>query len=193
MIKAVIFDCFGVLYTDGKSVIIDKCPSESKQDLSDLFMQADYGYISGDGFSTQAAALLGIDVSELLAMSESVYMRNEPLIERIKQYRKQYKIGLLSNVSEEFFSDLFSVADRSALFDTVVLSSQVGLIKPSADIYLLAADRLGVEPGEAVMIDDVERNVEGARNTGMYGIRHVSTNQTVTELEALLASEAKDA
>ena len=193
MIKAIIFDCFGVLYTDGKSVIIDRCPDDNKQELGDLFMQADYGYISGDEFSEKAAALLGIEVSELLTMSESVYVRNEQLLERIMQYKKRFKIGLLSNVSEEFFNELFSAADQSTLFDTVVLSSQVGLIKPSADIYLLTATRLGVEPNEAIMIDDVERNVEGARNTGMYGIRHSSTSETIDELEALIASEAKDA
>lgn len=190
MIKAIIFDCFGVLYTDGKSRIIDACPSKDKDLLNDLFMQADYGFISGNEFTTQVADLLGINVSELLQMTEQLYNRNELLIDYVRQYKQQFKIGLLSNVSEQLFNDLFSVREQELFFDTVVLSSRVGLIKPSADIYRLALSQLGVDAHEAIMIDDVERNVQGARDVGMQGVRFTSTTQTIGELDVLIANGA---
>lgn len=193
MIRAVIFDCFGVLYTDGKSQIIDRCPDENKQALSDLFMQADYGFVSGDEFSIEAARLLNIDISVLKKMMNGMYSRNELLIDRIRLYKQKFKIGLLSNTSEQLFNDLFSQAEQEELFDTVVLSSKVGIIKPSKDIYSLILSKLGVNPEESVMIDDVERNVQGARDSGMHGIRFETTPQLFDDLELLVAQEDKNA
>lgn len=193
MIKAVIFDCFGVLYTDGRSQIIEACPDEKRQALNDLFLQADYGYISGNDFSIAVTELLNMEASVFAAMTDGVYARNELLVERIRSYKKSYKIGLLSNVSENLFVDLFHPEDQAALFDAVVLSSRVGMIKPSEAIYLLAADQLGVSPHEAVMIDDIERNVQGARDAGMQGIQFTSTPQVIADLDALLAEKVHHA
>lgn len=193
MIRAVIFDCFGVLYTDGKSQIIEACPPDKRQTLGDLFMQTDYGFISGDEFTKAVAELLGMNEQQLKTMTSGLYSRNEQLLTHVRRYKQQFKIGLLSNVSEELFMSLFSPGDQAELFDTVVLSSREGIIKPSAAIYLKTAARLGVQPDEAVMIDDVEQNVEGAKATGMHGIQYTSIAQTVETIDALLASKARNA
>ncbi|WP_245775938.1 HAD-IA family hydrolase [Saccharopolyspora flava] len=70
-------------------------------------------------------------------------------------------------------------------FDSVVLSGAVGFAKPDAEIYRLAARRLGLEPGECVFVDDLRRNVDGAVATGMVGIHHSDRDSTTVELEAL--------
>ncbi|GAA1348859.1 HAD-IA family hydrolase [Saccharothrix algeriensis] len=72
------------------------------------------------------------------------------------------------------------------LFDLVVTSGEVGLVKPDRRIYLLAARRLGVEPGECVFVDDLAVNVRGAAAAGMVGVHHRSVRSTVEELEVLL-------
>jgi len=72
------------------------------------------------------------------------------------------------------------------LFDLVVTSGGVGLVKPDRRIYLLAARRLGVEPGECVFVDDLAVNVRGAAAAGMVGVHHRSVRSTVEELEVLL-------
>lgn len=84
-----------------------------------------------------------------------------------------------------------SNADRLAdpalpdAFDAVVLSGVVGFAKPDAEIYRLAARRLGLEPGECVFVDDLRRNVDGAVAAGMVGIHHSDIESTVVELQAL--------
>ena len=186
MIKAIIFDCFGVLYTDGKSQIIEACPDEHRQSMDDLFKQADYGYITGKEFSEAAAALIGISQSRLSWLVDGMYHRNELLLRKIADYKQDYKVGLLSNVSSDLLYTLFTSDELATLFDVVILSSDVGMVKPSAGIYLLTASRLGVLPEECIMIDDMERNAVGAKEAGMQGIVYTSEHQLYEELETLL-------
>jgi epoxide hydrolase-like predicted phosphatase len=79
--------------------------------------------------------------------------------------------------------------DRAAwgdLFDVTVISGEVGMRKPEPEIYLLTAERLGIPPSACVFVDDLGPNVTGAVKVGMVGVRHVSDEQTVAELEVLL-------
>ena len=71
------------------------------------------------------------------------------------------------------------------LFDTVVLSGMTGVAKPAAEAYLLVAERLGVEPGRCLFVDDLRRNVLAAAAVGMTGVHHTSLSATVEELEVL--------
>ena len=71
------------------------------------------------------------------------------------------------------------------LFDTVVISGEVGLRKPDAGIFALVLDRLGLEPHQCVFVDDLPRNVQAAVELGFVGVRHTSYEETVGELEVL--------
>lgn len=71
------------------------------------------------------------------------------------------------------------------LFRDYVVSGQVGHSKPDRAIYDLACRTGGFQPGEAVFIDDVVANVEGARAAGMAGIHHRTAAGTIGELRAL--------
>lgn len=70
-------------------------------------------------------------------------------------------------------------------FRDYVVSGHVGCWKPDAAIFELTCRTGGFRPQEAVFIDDVMVNVEGARATGMSGIHHRSADATVAELRAL--------
>lgn len=77
--------------------------------------------------------------------------------------------------------------DRFAdLFDAVLISGEIGLRKPDAPIYLLAAQRLGREPRDCVFVDDLPLNVEGATAVGMTGVVHRSADESIPVLEDLL-------
>jgi 2-haloacid dehalogenase len=71
------------------------------------------------------------------------------------------------------------------LFRDYVVSGQVKCSKPDAAIYQLACRVGGFEPQDAVFIDDVVANVDGARAVGMHAVHHRSAAQTATELRAL--------
>jgi putative hydrolase of the HAD superfamily len=67
-----------------------------------------------------------------------------------------------------------------------VISGEVGLHKPQPEIFLLAAERLGVDPAECVFVDDLRENVAGAEEVGMTAILHRDPGATLARLEELL-------
>jgi putative hydrolase of the HAD superfamily len=72
--------------------------------------------------------------------------------------------------------------DLTALFDAFIESSKVGLRKPDPRIYRLACDALGVEPPEAVFLDDIGRNLKAARQLGMRTIKVDAPEPALAEL-----------
>lgn len=73
-------------------------------------------------------------------------------------------------------------------FDDRVISGEVGLRKPDPEIFLLAADRLGVAPDGCAFVDDAEPNVVAAEELGMTGIHHVDITATREALETFLGT-----
>ena len=92
------------------------------------------------------------------------------------------RTALLSN------ADLLdqSGAGWDRLFDVRVVSGEVGLAKPSPEVYALTARRLGVAPARCVFVDDLPANVRGAVAAGMTAVLHTSIARTVEELDVLL-------
>jgi putative hydrolase of the HAD superfamily len=84
----------------------------------------------------------------------------------------RYEVGVLSNATPRLESELNDYHKLGGVFKVIVNSSRVGVAKPDERIYLLAAERMGVEPSACVHIDDLAHNVEGARQAGFYGIHY---------------------
>lgn len=93
-----------------------------------------------------------------------------PNIDLIRRLRPPYKTSVLSNADNTLVSRLRDGLGIYDLFDDVVCSADVGVAKPEPRIYALAAERLGLPPEQCVFIDDLERNIEAAREAGMHGV-----------------------
>lgn len=185
MIQALVFDCFGVLYWDDLNRLNNLVSPDKFQDLNDIIHACDYGYITRPDFLAQTAALAGISVEAVQAVMHDKQRRNEPMIERVRQLRKNYKIALLSNMGPETLDGVFSEQERAELFDEVIISSEVGMIKPSLDIFELTLERLGVPADETVFIDDRPTNVDGAERIGIKTILFSTNKQFEVELSEL--------
>ena len=94
-----------------------------------------------------------------------------------------FSTALLSN---SWGCDEYPRADFPALFDTVVISGEVGMRKPEAAIFLHAALALGLAPAECFFIYDVAENVTAAVACGMTGVLHTETAATAAALQDLL-------
>ena len=97
---------------------------------------------------------------------------DEDIVELIRRLRPRYGVGVLSNATPRLESELNDYHKLGGVFRVIVNSSRVGVAKPDARIYCLAAEQMGVEPSACVHIDDLAHNVEGARQAGFYGIHH---------------------
>ncbi len=186
-IKAIIFDCFGVLVISGRGALLRDFP-HLVGELEDLRMRSDYGFLSREEYNRATADLTGIPVSEVESRYWKKGVRNESAISWVAQLKDEglYKIGLLSNIGPQWIADFLPQGERQRLFDDEVLSSTVGIVKPDREIFQLAAERLGVDTSECVMIDDLLENIDGATSVGMQGIVFGTTTQTQAELKRLL-------
>ena len=189
MIKAIVFDCFGVLTSDGWLPFAEKHfghNKDLKQQSHDLNKQVDSGLLGYDDFVTQVAQLAKVSAAEAYRDIEN-NVANKDLFDYTAGLKKSYKIGMLSNAGANWLSELFD-ADQVKLFDAVALSYEIGITKPYPQAYHIICDRLGVQPSEAVFIDDIERYVTGAKDIGMQGIWYKNNQQLQADLQTLLAN-----
>lgn len=82
---------------------------------------------------------------------------------------KHYKIGLLTNTMPGLVSAMRKSGQIPDLpYDVIVDSSEVGVIKPEAKIYEIAAERAGCSPNEIMLIDDSRANLMAAAKEGWH-------------------------
>lgn len=113
---------------------------------------------------------------------------DESLIQHVRELHKTYKTALLSNAWKnlrQVMNDEWHIEDA---FDIMIISSEVGLLKPDPRIFQMTLDRLGVEASQAVFVDDMERNVDAAKMLGMHAIQFQNSEQMRYDLEQLLNS-----
>jgi putative hydrolase of the HAD superfamily len=77
------------------------------------------------------------------------------------------RTGILSNLPRPLGEKLKTLPGFLGRFDEVTFSYELGVVKPHAAIYQSAVGGLGIEPGEALFLDDRPANVEGARAVGL--------------------------
>ncbi len=191
MIKAIIFDCFGVLAEDAWLPFKRKYIGDNQEvadAITNLGLQNEYGVINNDQYFAESAKLMGVDEQELRAILGK-RVPNLELFEFIKiSLKPKYKIGLLSNANYDILSELFSPA-QAEFFDADVLSYKDKLIKPDPRMFQLIAERLRCDVDECVFIDDVERYCVAAESIGMKTVLYKDTNQAIAAIRSILRSQ----
>lgn len=100
-----------------------------------------------------------------------------------------YRVLYLSNYSRYVMGLNPDVLDFLPLMDGGIFSCDVKLIKPDRRIYEALAEKYDLTPPECVFIDDIERNVNAARDFGYKAIQFVSLRQAQEDLNKLLEEE----
>jgi putative hydrolase of the HAD superfamily len=96
---------------------------------------------------------------------------NQPMLEVVAQARAAgLRTALATNQQPYRGAWMQQNLPYADYFDQLCYSFELGLAKPDPAYYLEVVRRLGVAPGEAVMIDDLRRNVRAAREAGLHGI-----------------------
>ena len=148
------------------------------------------GSIDLDQFEAELAARLRtrsggtVEAQGLVRRMFAGANADEAMLRAVRVARERgLKTGLLSNSWGN--RQQYDFEHFDTLFDAVVISGEVGLRKPSHDIYRLMARDLGVAPEECVFVDDIAVNVRAAAEVGMCAVHHVETTRTLEELEAV--------
>jgi epoxide hydrolase-like predicted phosphatase len=101
--------------------------------------------------------------------------------------RPRYRTGILSNSIDGARREEEARFGLAQLVDVVVYSHEIGVAKPDATAYLLLCEQLGVAPEELVFLDNRASNVEAARRLGIHAILHISTLESIMEIDSLLS------
>lgn len=188
MIKAIIFDCFGVLASDGWLPFRDSHFSSDPilfEQVIAINKRVDAGIIQYDDFIAQVAALAGVSAEQAHRDIEN-NVPDEKLFAYIEHdLKSSYKIGLLSNAADNWLDEMFTPGQVS-LFDAVALSYEMGAIKPGHVTYETIATRLGVDVSECIFLDDQPKYCDGAVQAGMQTILYKDFAQAKQQLSDLL-------
>lgn len=190
MIKAIIFDCFGVFIGNPYKVrveALEKTDPEKARQMHIINHASDRGLLGRDESAQKMAEIIGISVEQFLREQDKGEIRNEELVAFVKTLRPHYKLAMLSNISSRARLDLrFEPGQLDELFDTVVASGDEGTVKPEPEIYKIALQRLDALPEECVFIDDILEYCQGAEAVGIRAIQYLNFQQAISDLAALI-------
>lgn len=160
----------------------------------DLMAPLDTPLLSQDEWSDRITAAIradtGLDV-DLSGFDERWFAGrrpNQPWLDRLRELRAEgYFIGLLSNMPPAWDRHWRRMVPPEGLFDSVVLSFEVGARKPEPALFELAATRAGLHPSECLLVDDLAANCAGARAAGWQAVEFGTADAAIAELAGLLA------
>jgi len=199
LIQAALFDYRGVLAeTDAARLqrLAARCGVKERSLRRLLFEGDSYrlalqGEISAEKHWSTAARLLRVPPAELGEFVREICQMDvldEDLLAFLRVLRPRCKVGLLANAPSDLRLVLADQAGVLETFDDLLISSEVGLVKPDVRIYQLAAQRLGVKPETALMVDASEANILGAQRAGLHTLRYPGSQSGLAALKSLLAA-----
>jgi len=194
MIKAIIFDMGGV-------ILISKIESGYKK-LSELLnisyedFKEIYNLHHEDMQKGKLKVKDFIDIiknkfninKDIIKLWKKTYLEimkvNQVLLDLINNLRKNYKILLLSNAPDLHY-EINKERKILSYFDDVIISCQVGLIKPEKEIFNLTLEKLKLNPEECIFIDDREEHIVPAKEMRFRTILYRDNQQLINELKEL--------
>ena len=197
-IEAVFFDLGGVILRTEHQAPREHLAERLNLSYEDLVRvvfesnsarQASLGQLSTQQHWEVVAARLGRPAAEIDSLRHEFFagdLLDLELLDFIRSLRPTRRTGLISNgwadLREYVVKNKFDDA-----FDALVISAEVGLLKPEPEMYELALRKLGAAPGQSVLVDDSLPNVEAATSLGMFGILFGDPDQMRLDLTHVLS------
>jgi len=197
MIKTIIFDIGNVLAKFAWKEYLQECDYEEdiRQKISNATVQSKFWkeWDRGDKAETEIIEQccqhapeiekeVRIFFDHILSMVKE-YEYSEGLVKQLKE--NGYKIYLLSNYSRWHFINDSKKFRFLQYVDGGIISYEINHVKPEAEIYEALINKYNLNPEEAVFLDDLQENLEGAKLFGFHTIQVKSYEQTLIDLRNL--------
>ena len=210
MIRAVISDFGGVLTTPlmhsfaayqdrtgiSAAALGNAMQAIAERDGAHPLFELEKGNLTEEEFLRGLAAALEPELGHLPEMHgfREIYFDaldpNEPMIELMRRIKNagRHRMALLTNNVREWEPVWRSMLPVDEIFELVVDSAFVGMRKPEPGIYELTVERLGdgYDAADCLFVDDVEVNIEAARELGMAAVHFRDNPQAIAEIESHL-------
>ncbi len=198
VVQAIIFDFGGVLVrTEDRKprTVLAERLGMTYDELSALIfdspsaIQAMRGEISALEHWDEVRKSLDLDAEGIEWVSTEFWAGDaldENLVNVLRSLRPRYTTVLLSNAWDDLRPMIEEEWKIDDAFDRLVISAEIGMVKPDLQIYQWVIAELGVDASQAVFVDDFVQNIEGANAAGMKTIHFLSPDQALQELRSLL-------
>ncbi len=199
--KNVIFDLGGVVIEWNPDRILDAYYADPEARVimkTQMFQHPDWLQLDrGTMNETELLARLGVrtgrpaaELSGLFdAVRESLHAKPDTVALLEKLHRRGVPLYCLSNISSDIFEFLRERHSFWGVFRGIVISGDLKIMKPEAEIFEFLLKRYGLTAAQSVFIDDNGTNIEAARALGIHAVWFKSAGQCELELEEILASE----
>jgi putative hydrolase of the HAD superfamily len=198
MIRAVFFDFGGVLIRD---------EDNSEREVWEKRLGMSPGELAATVFESEAAARASVGevttaemwqyIGERLQLDDKQCRQlqadffrgdnlNIELLEFAEALQPRYRLAILSNAWSDARRVFSQVYGLDAIFETMIISAEIGLAKPDPRIYHLAVERLDARPEEAIFLDDRLENIEAAQAVGLRAVHFRDNAQAIAEMRAYL-------
>ena len=195
MIKLIIFDIGGVIedFTEEQyiSYICTKLGLDQKEfsdELLRILPSAEEGRISTGEMLDRVAIIFGVKARRLEwsgAMSRIAKV-NEKVAGLVNRLGKRYRLVLLTNVStSRYLENVRMGFFKKVKCGKVYASCYLGMSKPMPQIYMYVLMKEKVRPEEAVFVDNLAANVEGAKRVGIKGVQYVTYGKLAKALKKI--------
>jgi putative hydrolase of the HAD superfamily len=185
-----LFDSFRT-FCEGEGLAPETVGRRFREDREcrQLLISLETGGLGEEDFEPRFAAMLGVSAPGLIDRMFAGSRADEQMLAAVVRARKAgIRTGLISNSWGTRRYDRTLLAD---LFDGIVISGELGIRKPTPQIYEIGAERIGLEPSACVYVDDLPFNLPPAAELGMATVHHVEADETIPELERLLGVELR--
>ncbi|HEB13690.1 MAG TPA: HAD family phosphatase [candidate division CPR3 bacterium] len=199
MIKAFIFDSDGVLVDT--EAVNEQAYFEvvQKAGITPLTSEEykEYSGLTGREFLQRVLEKRGVDKDPASLAKEKtrraielLSQKDIPVFEGVRELLsalkdRGLKIGVATSASKERAQMIFSETGLGKAVDVIVTGGDIRHGKPNPEIFLLAAERLQIQPEEVIVIEDATAGVEAAKTAGMFCIgkdNHVGQDLTKADL-----------
>lgn len=192
-INTLIFDCFGVIcdpvlngwYRDNR---IKKGFHDNN--IKKVLEKFDLGELSEDNILDYFLTYDGIKSTrdKLREEIDNYLSIDTELVDIIKSLKNVgYKIVLLSNSNASFFYRKVypTYPEFKNLFDEIIISSEISMVKPNKDIFEYALTKVNSMPEESLFVDDSKINIDTAVAMGIHSFLYTDINSFTDYIKSI--------
>ena len=155
--------------------------------ISEAWESAKRGLISHDAFWADRLSSLGIPPEGFQPFKKRLFSNwgiYPEMRELLGVLRGSYRLAILSNTSRRNFTQYIEETRMlQGFFEVIVSSAEEGVPKPEPVFYQVVLDRLGIEPDQALFIDDLPRNTLAAEALGIPSIVFTTPKELIAEFK----------
>lgn len=164
-----IFDFFGVISSNVADPWFTKhLPDYDIAELRKNYINdADLGRISISVLYTELAKLTNQSSEVITKQWRELAIIDPEVISVIKRLKETHPVALCSNAPSDFIRPILKENQLESLFEVIVISGEVRMVKPNEDIFKHTLNLMGATADQATFIDDSEKNINVASQLGM--------------------------